>query len=73
MENPHRESFIRACKAAAKLSRRLLPIVGPVDTAGAMIAAAADTLREEIGQLGTVEYLREFATEVENDNGVHLQ
>ena len=66
-DTEHREAFKRACQIAQTLARKIAPLIGPVDTAGALIAPAIDTLVRHLGSHVAANYFRELAEEIESD------
>jgi hypothetical protein len=69
----HKEVFRRAAELAGRLVTRLTPILGNFDASVALLAAAVDGMRGDIGVSGTADYLRKLADEIENADPATLQ
>lgn len=60
--------YANACGLVARLAARLLQRLPPIDVAGALVAAAINVLVDSLGKERAVRYLRDIATETENDD-----
>lgn len=64
----HRHEYELACQLICRLADKLLPHLGAVDCAGALIGTAVNVLVSAIGADLAVRYLRDLAGEIEIDN-----